>query len=126
MNPVRILRASAATVVVALSLLVLRAAERPAIVGSWNCVSSAPDGYAQTWTLTVTKQDDGKLAARVGGGSLGDVAVTDFKAEADKVSFTAETGGNTYSVKLTVDGSKLEGTFEGEQASGKIKGTRKS
>jgi hypothetical protein len=108
------------------ALVALRAAEQPAIIGTWDCVSSTADGDDQSWTLTVAAQPDGKLQVTLGGGSLGDVTVTDFKAEADKATFTAATGGATYAVKLTVKGTNVEGTFEGEQASGTIKGTRKS
>lgn len=126
MNRVRIVRTLATTLAVVFTLLVLHAAERPAIVGTWDCVSSTADGDDQTWTLAVTQQPDGKLAVTLGGGTLGDVDVTDFKADGDKATFTANHQGSTYAVKLTVKGSNVEGTFEGEQASGTIKGTKKT
>jgi len=124
MNLSRSIRTVLATVAVAFTLLIVRAAETPAIVGAWDCTSTTSDGDDQTWTLTVTQQD-GKLTATLGGGSLGDVTVTDFKAEADKATFNAHTGSGDYAVKLTVKGTNVEGAFEGEQASGTIKGTKK-
>jgi len=126
MNPAKILSKLVVIANLALPVLLLHAAGQPAIVGAWDCVSSTAEGDDQTWTLTVTQQPDGKLAATIGGGSLGDVSITDFKADADKATFTAATGGATYAVKLTVKGSNVEGTFEGDQASGTIKGTKKS
>ena len=125
MNLSKSIRTLLATVAVAFSLLIVRAAETPAIVGAWDCTSTTSDGDDQTWTLTVTKDGD-KLNATLGGGSLGDVTVSDFKAEADKATFNAHTTNGDYAVKLTVKGANIEGTFEGEQASGTIKGTKKS
>src|SRR5947209_7418115 len=113
----------------ALALLVLlagpvRAADAPAIVGTWDCTSSTADGNDATWTLAV-KEEDGKLVATVQDSSIGEIAISDFKATGNDASFNAEHGGAGYAVKLTVKGPALEGTFEGDQASGTIKGTKK-
>ena len=102
-----------------------RAFDAPAIVGTWDCVSTTNDGDEQTWTLTV-KQDNGNLVATLGGGSLGDVGVEDFRAEGTTASFVAKTNSGSYGVKLTVKGSAVEGTFDGDQASGTIKGKKQS
>lgn len=101
------------------------AADAPAIVGSWDCTSTTADGNDATWTLVV-KEQDGKLVASVENSSVGDINISDFKADGASANFTAETGGNSYSVKLMVKGAAVEGTFEGDQASGTIKGTKKS
>ena len=112
-----------------LALLVVRmparAFDAPAIVGVWDCVSSTTDGEDHEWTLTV-KQENGNLAAIVEGGGLGDVQVQDFKAEGTTATFTAKTGSGSYAVKLTVTGASLDGSFDGEQASGTIKGKKRS
>ena len=87
-----------------------RAAD-PGILGSWNCTSSTADGDDSTWTLTISQQD-GKLVGTVADSSVGDITVTDLKAEGDEATFTAGHDGATFAVKLTVKGSALEGTFE--------------
>jgi hypothetical protein len=114
-----------ALVLLVLAGLPASAADTPAIVGSWSCTSSTADGNDASWTLSV-KSDGGKLSASVEDSSIGDINISDFKADGNEASFTAETGGAAYSVKLTVKGAELEGTFEGDQASGTIKGTKKS
>jgi hypothetical protein len=114
-----------ALVVLLLAGMPARAAAASPIVGAWSCTSTTADGNDATWTLSV-KEQDGKLTAAVEDSSIGDIVISNFKADGNDITFNAETGGAGYSVKLTVKGDSLEGTFEGDQASGTIKGTKKA
>src|SRR5579885_3520666 len=101
-------RSCIAGAVLALALVLLAgvpafAADSPAIVGAWNCTSTTADGNDATWPLTA-KQQEGKLVATVEDSSVGDITISDFKASGNDASFTAETGGAAYSVKLNVKG----------------------
>jgi hypothetical protein len=96
------------------------AGENP-VVGKWDCVSNG-GGEDLHWTLVV-KEEAGKLS-----GSLvleqGAIEIADAKLEGKDFSFSIVINGNSYKVESKIDGTKIEGKFKGEDASGWVKGTK--
>jgi glutamine cyclotransferase len=112
--------------VAVLALMTLAAAwlaAAPAVVGTWECVSTTPDDADLHWTLTVT-ESDGKLSATA-TGETGDSNLNDVTFDGKVLSFTATLDSGTYTVKVNVAGDKMEGTWSGAGDSGKVTGSRK-
>ncbi len=98
------------------------AADEPAAVGVWDCVSATGDGDEMPFTLTV-KEEDGKLTATA-GSDQGQIPLTDVEVNGDELSFKASLNDQDYAVKLKVTGDTLAGEWSGGGDSGTVKGKR--
>lgn len=115
--------ALASLFVLALAGTQLMAADA-AIVGTWTLNAETPNGTL-VYNLAV-KQQDGALTATMDGGDQSPMTVHDVKADGDQASFVVDLNGESYTVKLTVKGDAVEGTWEGGDGSGAIKGSKKA
>jgi hypothetical protein len=93
----------------------------PAVSGVWN-LTAQPAGMSLRLELNQSAE---KLAGSLTPGNGEPVAVQDLKLEGSDVTFNVAVNGGTYSVKLTVSGSSMKGTFTGPEGStGTIEGGR--
>ncbi len=97
------------------------AADNP-VVGTWDLVSTGAGGEEMTWKLVV-KEDGGKLSGTL-TGDPGEFPLVDPKLEGNKFTFQVTLDQVTYSVESKVSGKKLEGTYKGSEAEGKVAGTK--
>jgi hypothetical protein len=98
------------------------AADTPKIVGTWDAVSSTPDGEMPS-VITV-KQVDGALKAEV--ELEGDKrVVTDEKLEGDVFKMKVQYQGGIYDVEMKVTGDTIEGSWQGGGYSGTLKAKRR-
>jgi len=119
-NPRRLLLLAAAALL--LSAPFLAAADTPKAVGTWDVVASTPNGDLSS-VMTV-KTADGKLKVdfELGGMSR---TVTDEKLDKNVLTLKVEYEGALYDVEAKIDGDKLEGTWQGNGASGTLTGKRR-
>ena len=102
---------------------VSRAADNPA-VGTWDAVGTDEAGQSSNWTLTV-KDDGGKLAGTL-SGDPGEFPIVDAKVDGNSFTFKVVVNESTYTVETTLEGNKFEGKYKGPEASGTLKGTKRS
>jgi hypothetical protein len=108
----------------ALAALILAgiAAAAGGAAGVWNCVALTPDGEALKFTLKI-REEEGRISATV-EDARGAAPVIDPKLEGATVSFKVDYDGSRYTMALKIEGDKLEGTYTGEPAAGKVTGAR--
>lgn len=107
----------------ALLLAALAAAAGP-VTGVWACAALTPEGEALKFTLKI-REEEGRISATL-ETSRGAMPAIEPKVEGSTVSFKVDYDGSRYTLTLKVSGDKLEGTYSGEQASGKVSGERQS
>lgn len=108
--------------VVLLALPLAQAADAPKAVGTWDVVSTTPQGE-MTSVLTV-KLADGQ--PKVDFELVGEKrTVTDEKLTGDVLTLKVEYEGGVYEVEAKVDGDTLTGTWQGGGYSGELKGKRR-
>ena len=108
----------------ALAALILAgiAAAAGGAAGVWNCAALTPEGEALKFTLKI-REEAGRISATL-ESARGEVPVIDPKLEGATVSFKVDYDGSRYTLALKIDGDKLEGTYSGESAAGKVTGAR--
>jgi len=74
------------------------------------------------WTLAV-KEDGGKLSGSLIGAVI-TLELVDPKLDGQTFTFKIIINDQPYQVETTIDGKRLEGKFEGPEASGTVKGAR--
>lgn len=96
----------------------------PALVGTWNCSTTDPDGNPIQAVFTV-REDGGKLTGNV---TVGDIVapVAAVIADGDVFRFQVTIQDQTYAVQFKVADSKLEGTWTHSGQRETVKGTRQS
>jgi hypothetical protein len=112
-----------ATAVLLLAAPFLSAADKPKALGTWDVVASTPNGDLSS-VMTV-KMVDGKVKVEFEAGGMART-VTDEKLEKDVLTMKVEYEGGLYDVEAKIDGDKLEGTWQGNGASGTLSGKRRS
>ncbi len=115
------LRTCAAVLFLLLCASWVVAADNP-VVGTWKVVSTGAGGEEMTWQLVV-KEDGGKLSGTL-SGDPGEFPLVNPTLEGDKFTFQVTLDQVTYSVESKVSGKKLEGTYKGSEAEGKVSGTK--
>ncbi len=108
-----------ATVLLFLCSLVVSAAD-----GKWRITATDTEGHDTQWLLEL-KTQDGKLTGTLANDEI-TLPLIEPKAGDTSISFKVSVNDVIYDVDLTVDGDKVEGKYEGEQASGTIKGARET
>jgi hypothetical protein len=108
----------------ALAALILAglAAAAGGAAGVWNCTAITPDGEALKFTLKI-REEEGRISATV-EDARGAAPVIDPKLAGSAVSFKVDYDGSRFALALKVEGDKLEGTYTGEPATGKVTGAR--
>ncbi len=119
-NARRLLLLAAATLLVGAPFLA--AAEKPKALGTWDVVASTPNGDLSS-VMTV-KMVDGKVKVDFELGGMART-VTDEKLDKDVLTMKVEYEGGLYDVEAKVDGDKIEGTWQGNGASGTLTGKRR-
>jgi hypothetical protein len=99
------------------------AADNP-VVGKWDCTATDDAGQTSNWTMTV-KQDGDNLSGTL-SGDPGEFELVDAKLDGNSFTFKVVVNDVSYTVQTTIDGNKLEGKYNGAEASGTLKGTKQS
>ncbi|MGO4883642.1 MAG: hypothetical protein ACLP59_22900 [Bryobacteraceae bacterium] len=100
------------------------AADNP-VVGTWDVVSTDDAGQTANWTLIV-KDDGGKLTGTL-SGDPGEFPIVDAKLDGTSFSFKVVVNETTYTTSGTIiDGTKFDGKYTGPEATGTVKGTKKT
>jgi hypothetical protein len=94
----------------------------PKVVGTWDAISSTPNGDMAA-VITV-KQVDGALKAEIELEGEKRV-VTDEKLEGDVLRLKVQYEGSIYDVEVKVAGDTLDGTWQGGGYSGTLKAKRR-
>ena len=110
-----------AAVVLAVSPLAL-AADAPKVVGTWDAVTSSPNG--DLTSVIVVKQVEGVLKAEIQIEGA-ERTVTDERLVGDVLTFKVQYEGGVYDVEAKIAGDTLEGTWQGSGASGTLKAKRR-
>ena len=74
--------------------------------GKWKASAPAPDG--QTMELVFTLKVDGNLLSGTVLGPMGEMPISDGKADGDAISFNVDTGGFVIGHKGTVAADALK------------------
>lgn len=90
--------------------------------GAWDCTALTPDGEALKFVLKI-QEEAGRISATLETAS-GSVPAIDPKLEGSTLSFKVDRDGSRYTLALKIEGDKLEGTYTGEPATGKVTGVR--
>ena len=93
------------------------------VAGEWDNTALTPDGEALKFILKV-REEGGKLSGTA-DDRRGAMPLIEPKLEDSTLSFKLDYNGARYTLVLKISGDKLEGTYTGEAASGKISGTRR-
>ena len=119
-NAARLTLVLAALVLAVLPLA--SAADAPKAVGTWDAVSSSPNG--DLTSVIVVKQVDGALKAEIQIEGA-ERTVTDEKLEGNVLRMKVQYEGGVYDVEVKVDGDTLDGTWQGGGYSGTLKAKRR-
>ena len=111
---------AAALVLAALPLA--SAADAPKVVGTWDAVSTTPNGDMPS--VIKVKEVEGALKAEI---EIDGVArtVTDEKLDGNVLRMKVQYEGGVYDVEAKIDGDTLEGTWQGGGYSGTLKAKRR-
>jgi len=124
-NPLHLIAVSRTILTLAVLLACVplaSAADAPKAVGTWDAVSSTPNGEMPA-VITV-KQVDGALKAEI--EIYGEKrVVTDEKLEGDVLRMKVQYEGGIYDVEMKVTGDVMEGTWQGGGYSGTLKAKRR-
>lgn len=86
------------------------AAARPAsIAGHWNCEATTSSGRPYKLQLDLA-EEAGKLSGAITRAD-GSAPIDDAKLEGNNLSFKVAADGTVYTVKLTVEGQTLKGSY---------------
>jgi hypothetical protein len=109
--------------VVALAVPLLSAADAPKVAGTWDVVSTTPQG--EMTSVLVVKLVDGqpKVEFELVGEKR---TVSDEKLTGNLLTFKVEYEGGVYEVEAKVDGDAIAGTWQGGGYSGELKGKRRA
>jgi hypothetical protein len=98
------------------------AADPPKAVGTWDAVAQTPNGD-MTSILTVKAVEGGIKAEFELDGALR--TVSDEKLVGDVLTLKVQYEGGVYDVEMKILGDTLEGTWQGNGASGTLKAKRR-
>ena len=109
--------------VFALHVPLLSAADAPNVAGTWDVVSTTPQG--EMTSVLVVKVVDGqpKIEFELVGEKR---TVSDEKLAGNLLTFKVEYEGGVYEVEAKVDGDAIAGTWQGGGYSGELKGKRRA
>ena len=119
-NAARLTLVLAALVLAALPLAL--AADAPKVVGTWDAISSSPNGDLPS--VIVIKQVEGVLKAEIQIEGT-ERTVTDEKLEGNVFRMKVQYEGGVYDVEAKIDGDTLDGTWQGGGYSGTLKAKRR-
>ncbi len=85
------------------------AAKAAGVGGHWNCEATTSSGRPYKLQLDLT-EEGGKLGGTITRAD-GSAPIDDAKLEGNQLSFKVAADGTVYSVKLTVEGQTLKGTY---------------
>jgi hypothetical protein len=91
--------------------------------GTWDCLSTTPDGPEVKWTLNL-KEVNGKLTGTA-TSERGEDSIEDPKYDDGSLTFKVTHQGETYVVSLKFVDDHVEGDWKGGGASGTVKGSKK-
>jgi hypothetical protein len=100
-----------------------KAAAAGPVTGKWKLSAMAPDGEHNA--QIEFKEEEGKLAGAIllDGGTA--IPLREVKLEGQELAFTVTAQGGVYTMKLTVSGDSMKGTFAGtEGATGTVTASR--
>jgi hypothetical protein len=98
------------------------AADAPKPVGTWDAVSSTPQG--ELTSVIVIKKVEGALKAEIEIDGLSRT-ISDEKLEGDVFRFKVQYEGGQYDVELKIAGDVMDGTWQGGGYSGTLKAKRR-
>jgi hypothetical protein len=119
-NAARLTFLLAALVLAALPLA--SAADAPKVVGTWDAVSTTPNGDMPS--VIKVQEVEGALKAEIEIDGFART-VTDEKLEGNVLRMKVQYEGGVYDVEVKIDGDTLEGTWQGGGYSGTLKGKRR-
>ncbi len=85
------------------------AAKTVSVAGHWNCEATSSSGREYKLQLDLA-EEGGKLSGTITRAD-GSAAVDDAKLEGNNLSFKVAADGTVYTVKLTVEGQTLKGSY---------------
>ena len=119
-NAARLTLVLIALVLAALPLAL--AADTPKALGTWDVVAQTPNGEMPS-VLTIKAAEGGvKAEFELGGAAR---TVSDEKLVGDVLTFKVQYEGGLYGVEAKITGDTLEGTWQGNDASGTLKAKRR-
>jgi hypothetical protein len=98
------------------------AGDATAVAGLWDAVASTPDGELPA-LLTITEEDGALVVEMKIGGMARDVR--DEALDGQTLTMRVIYDGAPYDVELTVNGDTMEGTYDGDAASGALTAKRR-
>ena len=98
------------------------AADAPKVVGTWDAITSSPNGDLPS--VIVIKQVEGALKAEIQIEGA-ERTVTDEKLVGDVLTFKVQYDGGVYDVEAKIDGDTLDGAWQGGGYSGTLKAKRR-
>lgn len=94
------------------------AGDHPA-AGKWNCTNISDTKAESPWTLLL-REDAGKLAGILTDG-YAELPLSELKLDRGAFTFRFYVNSKPYAFDGKLDGSKIEGRYSGEEASGKLR-----
>ena len=119
-NAARLTLVLAALVLAVLPLAL--AADAPKAVGTWDAISSSPNGDLPS--VIVIKQVEGVLKAEIQIEGT-ERTVTDEKLEGNVLRMKVQYEGGVYDVEAKIEGDTLDGAWQGGGYSGTLKAKRR-
>lgn len=86
------------------------------VAGKWNVTAATPGGREYKLEMEL-RNEGGKLSGEM-SSAQGSTALQDVLLSGDQLSYKLPVGANTYSVKFTVAGSTMKGTWAAADGSG--------
>jgi hypothetical protein len=100
-----------------------RAAATSPVTGKWKLIAIAPDGEHSA--RIEFKEEEGKLAGAILLDDGASIPLREVKLEGRELSFQGMAQGGVFTMKLTVSGDSMKGTFSSaEGATGTVTATR--
>lgn len=100
-------------------------AANASLTGKWNMNSETPDGGSVAWILKISNSG-GHWTGTVSTPDGQNSPASDFKVSGDKVHLQTQYQGATYDIDLKLEAGVLNGTWSGDNGSGKTTGKRSS
>lgn len=95
------------------------------LAGKWSMNSESPDGGSVAWVLTIS-DTGGHWTGTVSTPDGQNSPASDFKVSGNKVHLQTQYQGGTYDIDLKLEAGVLNGTWSGDNGSGKTTGKRSS
>jgi len=92
-------------------------AQNSAVVGTWNCVATDQTPARWPWTLVISS--NGGTLSGTTTGHAGTFPLNNLSLSGTTLTFSVTTSSQSYSVRLTVSGTTMSGTYSGS-SSGKV------